>query len=170
MIGFAIIFVMIVWFLLVEYLSRIVARNLIENSYKRFIFVIFLICITYPLPLIDEIVAKYQFENLCDEYSNIKTSKELKKGITVFLGKESPVYIKNKWVDMKIYRYVFYNVETGNYAFEYATLTASGGKLSTTLEFIQGAPPILFKGSCGPKEDTKKFVESLSLIVIDKPE
>ncbi|WP_025870640.1 hypothetical protein [Methylobacillus glycogenes] len=98
MIGFAIIFVMIVWFLLVEYLSRIVARNLIEHSYKRFIFVILLICIIYPLPLVDEIVAKYQFEHLCNDYSNIKVSKELKKGITVFLGKESPVYINNKWL------------------------------------------------------------------------
>lgn len=112
MIGLSVIFVMVIWFLIVELFARIVVKKLIKNSFIKFIIVLALIVIIYPLPLIDEILAKPQFEKLCKDYSKIYINENLKAKYVYFDEDVHYSKIKNTWVNVVNKPWVYRDVKT----------------------------------------------------------
>lgn len=163
MIGFAVIFVMIIWFLIVEFFARIVVRNLIKNSFIKFIIVLALIVIIYPLPLLDEILAKPQFEKLCKDYSTVWIDKNSKaKYVYLNIGVHYSK-IPNTWVDVVNDPWIYRDIETKKVVLRYEMLRASGGWLAKYLNFPEGGGPLLFDYSCNKSVDTNEIFKKMGI-------
>lgn len=125
-----------------------------------------------PLPLVDEIVGKGQFERLCKANTTIQVERASATGKTVYLAKIQSVAIKDAWVPvvMKLWRYV--DASTGETVVSYNTLDAGGGRLVQMFGFSEGRTPLIFSSSfCGPKDRPAGFqgFEALGIKYIEPP-
>jgi hypothetical protein len=168
MTGIFLLFVVIIWFCAVIWLSKFVTSNLRKQEWRIPVaLVIFAVLI--PLPLIDELVGGRQFEQLCEENSAIKVDRATAVGRTVYFDEQPPVEINGTWVKVVMQPHRFVDAATGEFVFSYNTLTAVGGRLIRILGISEGGMPLSFYGSCGPKESTKELVKLLGITALDRP-
>jgi hypothetical protein len=143
------LFVVAAWFALTIAIGY-VATIRIENKVLRFVVVLALVGVLFPLPLVDELIGKRQFEELCKENSTIQVDRASAVGKTVYLSKTSDVEIKDKWVHIVLKPWRFVDVATGEPVVSYNTLMARGGWLIRMSRLSEGSVPLTFKGSCVP--------------------
>jgi hypothetical protein len=105
-----------------------------------------------PLPLIDEIVAKGQFERLCEVNATTSVNRESARGKAVYLADVPDVEIKDAWVRIILQPRRFVDVNTGETVVSYSTLVAEGGRLVQILGISEGNTPLTFKSWCKPKD------------------
>src|SRR4051812_36896606 len=65
------------------------------------------VALLLPLPVIDEILGKPQFEQLCRENSTIKLDREKALGKTVYLGSATDARIKDTWLPIGMQHWQF---------------------------------------------------------------
>lgn len=169
MIGLTIIFVLIVWFLIVEFIARVIARKLSNNVVLKLVIVMVMIVVIYPFPLIDEILAKPQYESLCKKYSKVFVRNN-SKGKVVFLDDVDDVELKGYWVDFTRSKWVYRDTLTKEIVVSYDMLRASGGLLVKFLGFPEQGNPILFTYSCEEKYKVRKnkIFHDLDIIQINR--
>lgn len=137
-----------IWFLIVLALTSWIAKKLPQRWWKIplriLIFVVLLI-----LPVIDEIVGGWQFKRLCEANADIQVDKEAAIGKTVYYQSQASIEIKGTWVHIVLQPWRFVDSITGEQIISYNTLLAGGGLFFKN--FSQGGVPLLFNGTCVPK-------------------
>ncbi|MBE7418531.1 MAG: hypothetical protein HS128_12440 [Ideonella sp.] len=107
--------------------------------------------ILMPFPVIDEILAKPQFERLCRENAEIKIDRASAVGRTVYFEAQPHVELPGTWVQVTRRPMRYVDATTGELVLSYNVLEASGG----VLVHLLGAPgkvPLLFRYTCMPKD------------------
>jgi hypothetical protein len=125
-----------------------------------------------PLPLIDEIVGKRQFEKLCRENAGIHVDRAKAAGRAVYLAEVPFVDATGTWVRvvMRPWRYV--DAKTGETVVSYTTLQAAGGRFVHMLPLSEGRVPLTFSGHCGASGvvDPVKLFKELGITQIQRSE
>jgi len=130
-----------------------------------------LLLVLIPLPVIDEIVGKEQFERLCIENSKVTVSPTKAPGSTVYLQRLPDEEIKGTWVRVARKPWHFVDASSGELVVSYSTLTAAGGWFVHVLPLSEGRVPLLFKGSCAPanRPATVKTFKDIGINYIERP-
>jgi len=166
--AFYLLFIASCWIGIAALLSRWIASR-IRSPGVRWLVTLVAFAGLLPLPLIDEIVGKYQFEQLCRENATIHVDRTKAVGKTVYLAQKPSVDAKGTWLRIVIQPYVFVDAETGAPVVSYNILTAVGGRFIPSLS--EGRVPLLFKGSCAPpnRPATAEAFESYGIKYIEPP-
>lgn len=124
-----------------------------------------------PLPLVDEIVGKRQFDKLCSENTMIQVDPEKAVGRTVYLADLPDIEIKGPWVRVVSKPWRFIDTITGETVVAYNTLQAAGGLFTRTLGIFEGGVPLTFKGSCAPADPpgSAKAFAKLGITYVEPP-
>jgi len=147
MIGLYFFFLLIVWICLAGWLSTRITRKL-PDSPRRYFIRLVLFAVLLPLPLIDEIIGKWQFERLCQENSTVYIAPDA-KGRTVYLADMlSDEVVKGAWLPIRMQKWRNVDATTGEIIVSFNSLHARGGWFSRT--FFGGWVPVTFKGSYYP--------------------
>ena len=109
-----------------------------------------LFLVLVPLPLVDEIVGKRQFEKLCSENGTIHMDRSKVAGKTVYLAAVPDTQIKGAWIPVVLKPWRFVDADSGEVLVSYNTLMAVGGMWTRTLRISEGNVPLTFKGYCEP--------------------
>ena len=99
-----------------------------------------------PLLLIDEIVGKFQFEELCRENSEVYIAPDA-KGLTVYLAETPVEIVKGGWVDIELQPWLYIDSKSNTVVVDYKSFTARGGWFVHT--FYGEAGPLVFKAFAG---------------------
>lgn len=145
MIGLTVIFISILW-LIFAILISVIMMMWIKNIIYKFFFSLLLFLIIFPLPIIDEIVYKYQFEKLCGEKSTLWISDDA-KGKTLYYAGSRYHNIDGLWMPVGRLQWEFKDVTTKKNILIFREFSTQGGILART--FFRG--PIFFEGSCVSK-------------------
>lgn len=149
MTGLFLIPVAIVWLLLALAVTGWVARRFNGRAMK-----VASCVLSFPLllaaPLIDELVGRGEFEQLCKDNSTIQVDRSTAGGRTVYLAKTSDVELNGTWVHVVLKPWRFVDARTGETVVSYKTLNAGGGWLIRHLGISEGGVPLTFKGYCDP--------------------
>lgn len=150
MTGILLIAVAFAWLIAVVVVTRWVARRFNSPTMKVVSWMILLPALMVA-PLVDELIGKRQFEQLCKENSTIQVDRAKAVGKTVYLAKTADVEIKDKWVRIVLKPVRFVDVTTGEPVVSYSELMADGGWLVRTLIISEGRVPLTFGSTCMPK-------------------
>jgi len=121
-----------------------------------------------PLPVIDEIVGKRQFANLCKENTALHVDRVAVAGKTVYFEPQPSVTVAGTWVPIRMTQDKYVFATTGETAISFNTLEAKGGKVVQTFGFSEGRAPLLFRGSCGPSENVRALFKTLNITAQDR--
>jgi len=149
MTGLYLIFAFLIWLLLLCGLV-VVATIALPKRWWRALIRLGLIAALSPLPLVDEMVGKKQFEQLCKDNSTIQVDRATAAGKTVYLAKMPDVEIKGTWVRVVLKPWRYVDAKTGEPVVSYNTLIAEGGRFIQTLGISEGGMPLTFRGTCVP--------------------
>jgi hypothetical protein len=163
--------ILFVWIYISVRLSLLITHWLPDVWWRGAISTV-LFFVFLPMPLMDEIIAKKQFEKLCKENESIHIDKEKAVGRTVYLDlvNNHKVEIKGSLVPIRLQPMRYVDVKTGEVIVSYNTLQVDGGILVRMLS-IPSNGPATFKSSCDPKKapySTGTFKE-LGLYYIEPP-
>ncbi len=154
MTGLLLIFLAAVWLALTTAVAYFGTKR-IESAVLRSVSALLLFSVLLPLPLINEIVGKYQFEQLCKDNATIRIDRATAVGKTVYLAESTDVEIKGKWLRFVVKPWRYVDVTTGETVVSYKTLMADGGLFFRMIRISEGGVPLTFKGSCYPGELSK---------------
>lgn len=101
-----------------------------------------------PLPLIDELLARPQFEALCREQAAVVRHPGLTPGRTVYRVDLPPEPVPGLVLPVRSQRQLYLDDETHQPLASIHTLEAAPGKLARLTGHRHG--PLTFDGSCGP--------------------
>jgi hypothetical protein len=149
--GLYLLFVAAGWVVLAALLSRWLASS-IKFTAARWTVALVVFAVLLPLPLVDEIVGKRQFERLCKENAEIKVDRATAVGRTVYLDVRPQFDVPGTWVRVAMQPMHFVDVATRETVVSYNELRASGGMLVRLFAFSEGRAPLLFRGSCVPRD------------------
>lgn len=156
------------WLAIVLVLVRVLTSR-IKTTGVRAIVAVLAVGLLLPLPLIDEILGKRQFEQLCRDNATIQVDRKTAVGKTVYYVLQPAVDLPGTWVRIVVNPYRYVDAATGEPVVAYNVLTAVGGRLVQAFGFSEGKVPLTFAGSCGPTEKTKDLFKSLELTAKDLP-
>ena len=143
MVGLIIVIIVIAWLAIACAIAFIAFRafsNLIFGTLTAAV----LLAVLVPLPLLDEILGKRQFEKLCRDNAVAKFDQAKLAGKTVYLSPEPSSEVEGTLVRISIQRWRFLDAATGETVLSYNTLNA-GRRF-----FIKGLGPFTFHGYCAP--------------------
>lgn len=148
------------------------ATSGIKDAGFRFGAAVFLIGVFLPLPLINEIIGKRQFEQLCRENDKVQVDRAKAFGRTVYLAESTDIELKYKWLRFVIKPWHFVDATTGETVVSYNTLMADGGLFFRAVRTSEGGVPLIFKGSCEPSDavDLMKLFQELNVTQIQRSE
>jgi len=125
--------------------------------------------IIFTLPAVDEIIGKYQFKSICKKKSVIDVVNE-HEGKTVYFIKPSMVAIDGYVLPIKMQYWKFADKETNKIIFSYKVFYSSGGFLGRILQLSDDGGPVMFYGTCKPREarNYKKMIVDLKVNEVDR--
>ena len=169
MTGILLIAVAFAWLIAVVVVTRWVARRFNSPTMKVVSWMILLPALMVA-PLVDELIGKRQFEQLCKDNSTIQVDRAKAVGKTVYLAKTADVEIKDKWLRVVLKPWRFVDATTGEPVVSYNTLMVDGGWLIRNLRISEGGVPLTFRGSCEPGGvvDPIKLFEELNVTQIQR--
>jgi MFS family permease len=170
MTGIILFFAGIVW-IVIAGCGGLLAGYLISKKWWRVLFGIAVFVILLPLPLVDELVGKGQFEELCKEHSTIHVDREKAAGKTVYLTDLPRIEIKGPWVRVLMRQWRFVDVETGKIVISYETLQAESGRFIRALGLSEGSVPLTFNQQCASGNIPKaanELIRDLEIKWIDR--
>ncbi len=171
MMGLYVLFIAVVWLAIALAIAHAVTSR-IKSEGLRTIATLMVGALLLPLPLIDEIIGKQQFEKLCKEYSTIQVDRSKAVGKTVYLATTADVEIKGKWLRILLKPWRFVDATTGETVVRYNTLTVSGGRVAQTFGFSEARVPLTFANhDCAPKNPpaSAQAFEALGIKYIEPP-
>ena len=164
MTGLLLLLVVTIWAFAAYWLTRLIATK-VPNAGRRISARIGVFLVLFALPLADEIVGLFQFQHLCRQHSGIQVDRAKAIGKTVHLAPMPSEEVSGTWVKIVLQPIRFLEKASGEPVMSYSGLTAYGGWLIRTLGISEKDKPLLFRGSCWPKE-TDRFMKELNIKVI----
>ena len=149
--GLFLAFIALIWLWLLAKLVRLFTSG-IKDLGHRLVVALISYCVLLPLPLIDELLGKRQFERLCEENSRVQVDRISAAASSVYLAETTDVEIKGILVRIVMRPTRYIDVSNGDVVLSYNELRAGGGRLIRLLGLIEGGGPLMFKGSCFPSE------------------
>ncbi len=135
MTGLFLLFVAVLWMAFVVWLSKIVTKRLPMTWWRLPVgFLVFAVLL--PLPLIDEIVGRQQFEQLCKVNSTIQVDRETAGERTVYFVHQPDTEIKGTWVRIVLQPALFVDATTSKPVIRFNDLIAEGGVASSNTWYI----------------------------------
>ncbi len=172
MTGLLLLGIAVIWLVVALVISIVVFRILPKpKRLWRIPFALILFFVLIPLPLIDEIVGKRQFERLCKDNSTIQVDRAKAAGRTVYLAQTSDVDIKGTWVRIVLQPRRFVDATTGEIVVSFNDLIAVGGRFIQMLGISEGSVPLTFKGWCQPgdRNTLENLFKELKITLIRRP-
>ena len=172
MTAFLFAFYVIGWLLLDYALVRLITAQVPPKSWRPLLRIA-LYVVLLPLPVIDEILAKSQFEQLCRESAAIKVDRDSAKGRTVYLAPVESVPAKGTWIPMTLRQWRFEDATTRQPVLSFTAVHASGGMFVRMLPLAEGKLPITFEtASCQPAASisTTEMLQEFGLRQIQRSE
>lgn len=166
--GLYLLLVATVWLALIVATAYAITSR-IRDAISRVVAMLALTGLLLPLPLVDELVGKRQFEQLCKDNSTIHLNRATAVGKTVYFVPQLSVDVKGTWVRVVLRPHKFVDVVTGETVVSYNELMASGGRLSRALGISEGGVPLTFIGGCALDENPRALFKSLNVSVLDRP-
>lgn len=149
MTGILLMFIAVAWVVIAFYLALLIGSKIPKRwggSWNAsWVFLLLL-----PMPLIDEIVGKREFERLCQENSTIKVDRETASGKTVYLADLPATQINGTWVPIRLQPWRYVDAATGEVIVSFNILQAKGGRFIRILGISEGNTPLTFDGYCAP--------------------
>ncbi|TFZ03205.1 hypothetical protein [Ramlibacter rhizophilus] len=103
-----------------------------------------------PVPVIDELLAKPQFDQLCATKANVSLHADRLRGRTAYETDVPPELLEGTLVPMHLHRRIYLDAGSHRPLLSVAYIQASGGKLVGALQPGQRRP-LTFKGWCAPQ-------------------
>lgn len=168
MIGLIALAAVVVWIGIAAGVS-VFATRLIKRVVLRWTVAVLLFLLLVPMPVIDEIAGKQQFEHLCREHSSVWVDHSTPRGTRVYFNATKPQLIARFPLRIQSQSVEYLNASSGVPVVRYAFLRATGGFLVRFLGFPEGKMPILFRGSCFPPNEPieKEGIKALGFELID---
>jgi hypothetical protein len=101
-----------------------------------------------PLPLIDELLAKPQFDALCREQATVQMHGDLADGQRVHLTHLPPEPVSGLMLPVSQRKHLVLTDDTRQTVLSYSSLEAHAGKLARLMGVTQS--PLTFEGRCAP--------------------
>jgi hypothetical protein len=101
-----------------------------------------------PLPLIDELLAKPQFDALCREQIAVPLQADLAAGQRVHLTVLPPEPVSGLTLPVSQRKHLILTADTRQTVLSYSSFEAHGGKLARLMGVTQ--TPLTFEGRCAP--------------------
>ena len=107
MTGFYLLFVAALWLAFVVWFSKTVTKKLPMDTWRVPV-ALAVFAAVLPLPLLDEIVAGRQFEQLCKDNAEIQVNRVTAAGKTVYFDSQPRIEVEGTWVRVVLqpYRYI----------------------------------------------------------------
>ena len=168
MIGLYLLFLLGIWTVLVAWLSVKIAKRLPVPKWRPLVG-IGLFIILLPMVLIDELIGKWQFEQLCQENSTIYIAPDAKGRTVVYQANPPDDVVQGTWVRIRIQKRRYVDATTGETIVSYKNVKARGGWFMRS--FFWG-DPIIFKGYCQPSNPpvNVEMFKNLGINYIEPPE
>lgn len=140
--GLTVLFIVLVWFLIVLFSALFIA-NQMRNLRRKMVVMGVIMLSLLPLPLIDEILGKREFEQLCRQYSTVQINRETARGRTVYLEKVQREQLTGYWLPIRLDRWRYIDSISGD-------LVLSSVELHASRNWFQGERyyPWTFQGLC----------------------
>ena len=158
MTGLLLIAVLLIWLAACVWLTQKIG-NLLQNRSWRAVVKFALFAVLLPLPLIDEIIAKPQFEALCKEKAVIVVEPSKAQGRTVYLLDLPTEIAKGVMVPVHAQRWHYVDAKTKEAVVSFSTLQAEGGRLIHALGISETNAPLTFNGYCAPPNRQALFTQ-----------
>ncbi|MES2483696.1 MAG: hypothetical protein V4609_17050 [Pseudomonadota bacterium] len=140
--------VLLVWVVLCAWTAHKIGALFTDSTLrielKALVFVALL-----PLPVIDELIAKPQFDQLCAQRAVPAVNAAELRGRPVYLTEIPPEPVPGLLVPVQVSKRVYADERTRQPLLTFSVLSAQGGKLARALGI--GGTPITFDGHCGPQ-------------------
>lgn len=149
MTGIYLLFLALLWLIAVFFIAKL-CTHLLPKSRWRVPIGVLLFLVLVPLPLIDEIVGKGQFEQLCRGKAEIVVDAQTTRGRTVWFGGSQQTHVRLGMLQVTQARRTYIDVKTQEPVYHYYRLEARGGLLTRSLGIAEGGTPMLFSGLCQP--------------------
>jgi hypothetical protein len=171
MTGILLLFVGALWLIVAYSLAMLITRVLPATGWRVLVGALLFLALL-PLPLIDEIVGKRQFEQLCRENSTVHVDRAKAAGRTVYLADLPHIEIRGTWVRVVSQPWRYLDAKTGEVIVSYNMLQAEGGRFIRTLGISEGGVPLTFDGHCKPEglANPAKLLKELGAIQIQRSE
>jgi hypothetical protein len=167
MTGLFLLFIAAVWIALAAIVAYALTSR-IKGVPLRLVIAFVLLTVLLPLPLVDEVVGKWQFEQLCRENSTIQVDRATAVGKTVYYDPQPAVEVKEAWIRIVSRPQRYVDSTTGNAVISFNTLLAEGGRFVQTFGTSEGRMPLIFRGSCGPTENVRELFKALDITPQDR--
>jgi hypothetical protein len=165
--GLIALFIVIVWFLIVLLIALFIA-NKMKSLMQKMAAMGLIIVTLLPLPLIDEILGKQEFEQLCRDNENVYIDKITAVGRTVYLEYSPVEYVNNKWLRIRVKNRRFLDLATNELVLSYKEFEAE-----RTWFTGNSGTPFLFKGTCEGEDKysrREQLFSELKIIYIQQSE
>jgi hypothetical protein len=138
-----------VWLAFVAALSYALTSR-IKAASLRVVVALLVAAVLLPLPLIDEILGRRQFEQLCKDNSTIQVDRKTAVGKTVYYVPQPAAEVPGAWVRIVVKPQRFVDAATGEPVVTYNELMADGGRLVQVFGISEGKVPLTFRSTCVP--------------------
>jgi hypothetical protein len=164
MTGILLLLVVAVWSVAAYFLTKLITRR-VPRGYWRVPMFMGIFLVLFALPVLDEIVGIFQFNHFCSEYSGIRVDRGRATGKTVYVANVPHEEIKGTSVRIVLQPIRFLEATNSEPVMSYNGLNAYGGWLIRTLGISEGNKPLLFRGSCWPR-DTDRLIKEMNMQVV----
>ncbi len=163
--GILLLIVAALWLLIAFFLAKAIA-HVLPKVWWAYVLRVVVFLALLPLPLIDEIVGKSQFEQLCRENSTIQLDRAKTAGKTVYLADQPSIEAKGTWVSVVIQPWRYVDATTGETVVSYNTLQA-GRRF-----FLTHFGTLTFNGYCAPggRVDPVKLFKEIGVTQVQRSE
>lgn len=117
-----------------------------------------------PLLLIDELIAKSQFDQLCASKAVLTVHSTQTQGRSAYLTELPAEPVPGVLVPVQMQRRVYLDARTHEPVVSFSVLSAEAGKLARVVG-RDAARPLSFEGECGPP-DWAASVQALGLDIV----
>lgn len=167
MTGLYMLFVAALWLAFVIWFSKAVTKKLPTGTWRVPVAIV-VFAVVSPLPLIDEIIAKPQFEKLCHDNSEVIVDTTNTSGRTVWFGESQRKKIQLGAIQVTEVKRNYVDAKTQEPIYHYLRLEAAGGWFISHLGISEGGSPLLFNAVCQPK-NLETIDAQLGLTRINRP-
>lgn len=166
MTGLLLLFVAAVWFALAAAIAIAFTRR-IENAILRSVLGATVFGVLLVLPVLDELIGKWQFDSLCEKYAVVQVDERHAANRRVFsMLRKNDHFAEGTILQIRIDPYIYRDSETNEILVRYHLLYANGGWLIQSLGISETGAPLLFQSGCAPP-DRYAFKKKFNITVLN---
>ncbi len=162
--GIFLIIILITWFFVASFLTRLCVSRMQPGTKKKLAFIALFI-LMFIAPVADDIIGGFQFRALCTPDNMLVYDAEKLRGKSV-VHRDVPIKTINMIIPIVVTIGQWEDSNTGELLISRKIIRAKGGWLSRFIGFPGGSPPYTFDGYCSSDEYYQLF-EQLNVTKIE---